>query len=235
MEKGPDEQIIDAIKRKRQIGPSLLVSRYYDPLMHAATEVYGIQEGVAEEYVFDAFRKAVRGIDSFSSKGTDSLRGWLTTILKHTIIDGQRKRKCDNEKLPSPLFNESDLEAFDDNGRLGGVPKEVARAWIQEFEGAPIREDDRKHLIYDVMDSFEAEERNDLWAYFAGLPHQEIADMREASLSGTQKRINRLVQEFFKRLGTKTETDWRTIYENYKKQNRQGPSGRNAQGQAEES
>lgn len=234
MEKGPDERILDAIKNKQQIGPSLLVSRYYDPLLRLATEAYGVEEMEANAYVFDAFRKAVRAIDSFHPQGPGSFRRWLATILKNTIIDGQRKRQRDNEKLPSPLFNESDLEAFDDDGRLGGVAKEVARAWIQEFDGVQILEDDRKQIIYDVMDSFEAEEQYDLWAYFKGLPHQDIADMRGASLSGTQKRINRLVQEFFKRLGAKLAIDWRGIYENYKKQNHQSLPGRNTQGEIED-
>jgi RNA polymerase sigma factor (sigma-70 family) len=235
MDKGPDDQILDAIKKKQQIGPSLLVSKYYDALMSAAIELYGIDESDAEECVAMTFHKAIKSITSFELKKPGALRNWLLVILKNTIIDVQRKSKRDFEKLPSSLFNESDLEAFDDDGRLSGVAKGVARVWIQEFDGIQLREDDRKEIIYNIMDSFGADEQADLWSYFKGLCHKEIADMRGASLLGTQKQINRLVQEFFKRIGEKIGIDWRTIYENYKKQNRQDPSGRDAQGQTEDS
>lgn len=235
MDKGPDERIIDALKNRQQIGPSLLVSRYYESLRRLAIEVYGVEDVDADAYVTEAFRRAIRAISSFRLQGPDSLRNWMATILKNIVLDEQRKTQRTDQKLPSSLFNESDLEAFDDEGRLGGVLKEVARAWIRDFEGVQIREDDRKQLIYDVMGSFEADEQNDLWAYFNGLPHKDIAEMRGATLTGTQKRVNRLVQEFFKRAGAKVGIAWRTIYENYKKQNRQGSSGRDAQGQAEDS
>lgn len=235
MDKGPDERIVDALKQKKQIGPSLLVSRYYEPLKKVASELYGVESWEAGSHVNKALRKAIQKIDSFNYGGPNSLRNWLATILKNTIIDEQRKGQRADEKLPSPLFSESDLEAFDEEGRLSGTAKAVARAWIREFEGVELREDDRKQLIYETMESFQAEEQHDLWSYFRDLSHQEIADMRKASLTATQKRVNRLVQDFFKKLGAKVGIDWRTLYENYKKQSRQGTSGRNAQGQAEDS
>ncbi len=235
MDKGPDERIIEAIKKKQQIGPSLLVSRYYDALVRLAIEAYGAEEMEAQDYVTEACRKAIRAMDSFHAFAPGSLWKWLATILKNIIIDKQRKAKRGEQRFSSPLFNELDLETFDDQGRLGGVPQEVARAWVREFEGVQIREDDRKQIIYDILNSFEDEEQNDLWDYFNGKLQKEIAEVRGATLTGTQKRINRLVQEFFKRVSLKVGIDWRTIYENYKKQNRQGHSRGNAEGQAEDS
>jgi RNA polymerase sigma factor (sigma-70 family) len=219
MEKGPDELIVEALKKKQQIGPSLLVSRYYNALVDAAMEAYGAEQMDAELYASETCRKAVKSIDSFQLRGPSSLWNWLTAILKNTIRDDKRRLQRQEEKVPSPLFNESDLEAFDDEGRLGGVAKEVARAWVVEFEGVQISDDDRKEIIYEVLDSFEPEEQHDIWSYFKGLSHPEIAEMRKATLAGTQKRVNRLVQEFFKRVGKKAGIDWSTIYENYKKQN----------------
>jgi len=220
MEKGPDELIVEALKKKQQIGPSLLVSRYYNPLVEAAIEAYAADPMDADSYASETCRKAVKSIDLFQLRGRNSLWNWLTIILRNTIRDDKRRLQRQEEKIPSPLFNEADLKAFDDDGRLGGVAKEVARAWVVEFEGVQITEDERKEIIYEVLDSFEAEEQYDIWAYFIGLSHPEIAEMRKATLAGTQKRVNRLVQEFFKRVGEKVGIDWRTIYENYKKQNR---------------
>lgn len=74
---------------------------------------------LAEEVVQETLLAAVKGLKTF--EGRSELRSWLTSILKHKIIDAQRSRA---RELPTEDLDliEDDEDAFGpDGGRLRPV------------------------------------------------------------------------------------------------------------------
>ncbi len=94
--------------------PSTWVDKYGDYLYSFA--LYRIQdESVAQDLVQDTLTAALTSKDNY--KGKASEKTWLTSILKHKILDVIRK------KYREPIFEDDHLESqslndqFDDSGK----------------------------------------------------------------------------------------------------------------------
>ena len=74
----------------RSIDPELWVDRYEDYL-YAFAQSWFVDRTTAEDIVQETFLSALNSIKNF--KGHSSERTWLTSILKHKILDHFRKRQ----------------------------------------------------------------------------------------------------------------------------------------------
>jgi len=105
------------------IDPELWVDRYGDYL-YAFAQSRLVERTTAEDIVQETFLSALSSMKNF--KGHSSERTWLTSILKHKILDHFRKRR--REKTPNDLRVTQDnlQQLFDDNGQWKQGPSKWA-------------------------------------------------------------------------------------------------------------
>ena len=112
------DAMLDALMRHRPY-----LTRYaYSKLRH---------KGAAEDVVQEALLAAVEGLSRF--KGESSPLTWLTGILKHKIVDWQRREERNPSRVTAPAWIETDedyLETpaglFDADGRWVNPPSSWA-------------------------------------------------------------------------------------------------------------
>ena len=91
---------------KTQIDPAVWVDEHGDYLFRYAI-VRLRDESVAEDAVQETLLSAIQAVDSYAGKSNE--RTWLTSILKHKIIDHFRKHSREVPLDPA----ETDLSEFD--------------------------------------------------------------------------------------------------------------------------
>lgn len=95
-------------------------------------------EAVAHDVVQETFLAALEKPDSFA--GTSSLKTWLTAILKHKVLDVQRRLYRD-PLLLNPNLDEEDLSDFDTLfDRTGHWGTEAPRRWQKPEQSLEDRE-----------------------------------------------------------------------------------------------
>jgi len=106
-------------QHSRAIDPELWVDRYGDYL-YAFAQSRLVDRTTAEDVVQETFLSALNSMKNF--KGRSSERTWLTSILKHKILDHFRKRQ--REKTPNDLGVPQDnlQQSFDDKGHWKKSP-----------------------------------------------------------------------------------------------------------------
>lgn len=97
----------------RAIDPELWVDRYGDYL-YAFAQLRLVDRTTAEDVVQETFLSALNSMKNF--RGHSSERTWLTSILKHKILDHFRKKQ--REKTPHDLGVPQDnvQQFFDEKG-----------------------------------------------------------------------------------------------------------------------
>ncbi len=211
--------LVKSLKKGREYAWSTLNNQYYDALMRYAMYTYGVEETIAKELVNDTIRSAWRKIKSFKYKDDKDFVSWLFAILKNKIMDNFRAATRENERMLLVSYDESSLEGNDGGIELITIAKEVEQRCIEIFTGENIGVDERVGIISLAMDAFTSEEQNDLWCYFWGMTHKEIAELRNTNVVASRKHVNRLVHRFFQEVGIIINSEWEPMYENYKKNN----------------
>ncbi|MCB0345002.1 MAG: sigma-70 family RNA polymerase sigma factor [Bdellovibrionales bacterium] len=114
-----------------QLNLELLVEQEGDYLYHFALARVRNQE-TAEELVQDTFLGAARSLDSF--RGQSSPRTWLTSILKHKILDYLRKKARNREVQFEDLGGDETNAFFDETGHWATGAVEWSRDPAFKFE-----------------------------------------------------------------------------------------------------
>ena len=97
----------------RAIDPELWVDRYGDYL-YAFAQSRLVDRTRAEDLVQETFLSALNSMKTF--KGRSSERTWLTSILKHKILDHFRKRRREKTLEDSGVPQDNLQQFFDDKG-----------------------------------------------------------------------------------------------------------------------
>lgn len=97
----------------RAIDPESWVDQYGDYL-YAFTLSRLVDRTTAEDLVQETFVSALHTMKKF--KGHSSERTWLTSILKHKILDHFRKKQRDQTTLDSASREDNVQQFFDETG-----------------------------------------------------------------------------------------------------------------------
>ena len=215
-----DLVIVNELKNNSNHGITLLIDKYYGKLKKYTLDNYFslIEIEDSEEIISDTFIDAFKSIHQFTIKNETSLQSWLIIILKNKLIDLYNKKKKRKENINLIYFDENDDcgDILDDIDK-GNI--EVTKDIISKFTSSGVKEDERNKIIYNIMNEFTREEQSDLWAYFNGIKHEESALYRKISLQAYKKRITRLAQIFFNKVGENLNKDGKIIYEKFKEIN----------------
>ena len=222
MEKKRDYEIVELCQKGEKVGFSYLVGKYWDYFINVTKYGFFISETIAPELVNDSFLKAIQNIDKFKFTDKNSLKRWLYTILKNTILDHLDKIKNEDEKLSFCYYNENDFENYDDplNNVNPQILKKIKELYIEDEENKENEKvEKRKKLIYDTIEELTDDEKLALLDYLNQVPHAEIARRRNSNEISTRKFINRLIKKFFEKIGQKLNLDGKKLYEKFKTQN----------------
>ena len=107
-----------------QLDPATWVDRYGDMLFRYA--MASVRDATtAEDLVQDTFLAAIKALDSFSHRSSEST--WLVGILRHKILDHFRRSSRTRELVADPLSDtENPASEFDDRGRWNRAIEEWA-------------------------------------------------------------------------------------------------------------
>ena len=101
--------------------PASWVDQYGDYLFQYAIVRVGDQS-IAEDLVQETFLAALRSKESFASRSSE--KTWLTSILKHKIMDYFRSKHREKADSIDPMDFSSIEHLFDENGQWNIRPKE---------------------------------------------------------------------------------------------------------------
>lgn len=209
-----DSKIVEELKKDSKEGTELLFNKYYPKLIEHGTINYkNIPNKDIEEIAADTIITAYQDIIKFKFENGMGFYSWIFTIFKNKFIDFYRK----NKKYKKSNFDESEDSEDSEFNDIISTNKEIEKISYDLFCKPEIKEDERKILIYETMDEFTTEEKEDLWAYFNKKPHNESAQYRNMNEPAYRKRISRLTEQFFLKIGQKLNKDGKIIHEEYKK------------------
>jgi len=212
-----DSKIVEELKKDSKEGTELLFNKYYPKLIERGTINYkNIPIEDIEEIADDTIITAYQDIRKFKFENGKGFKSWIFTIFKNKFIDFYRK----NKKFNTYNFDESEDSDESEFNDIISTNKEIEKISYDLFYKPEIKEDERKNIIYETFDEFTNEEKEDLWAYFNKKSHKDSALYRNMKEPAYRKRISRLTEQFFLKIGQKLNKDGKIIHEEYKKQNR---------------
>jgi len=117
-------------KDVQRLDPNLWVDRYGDYLYRFAL-ARALDRTVAEDVVQETFVSALHSMERF--KGRSSEKTWLTSILKHKILDHFR-RKYRDEKHHFEMAEDNIRQLFDEKGHWKEGPEKWKTSPKRLFE-----------------------------------------------------------------------------------------------------
>lgn len=216
MVKIEDIKIVEELRKDSKDGCELLFIKYHPKLIEHGKTFRNISNKDIEEIADDTIISAYQNISKFEFKNGKGFNAWIFKIFTSKILDFHKKKR-----LNTSNFDESeDSEESDLNGIISTNNK-VDKISYDLFFKPEIREDERKYIIYETFNEFTNEEKEDLWVYFINnMPHKDSALYRNMKEPAYRKRISRLIEQFFLKIGQKLNKDGKKIHEEFKKQNR---------------
>jgi len=216
MTKIEDIEIVEELKKDSKEGTELLFKEYYPRLINYGKKYYkNISDEDIEEIADDTIITAYQNISKFEFENGKGFNAWIFNIFKNKITDLYKKKK-----LTISHFDECEESDESDKNEILSTNKEIYKISYDLFFKSEIIEDERKNIIYETFNEFTSEEQEDLWAYFNNIPHKESALYRDMKEPAYRKRISRLTEQFFLKIGEKLNKDGKQIHEEFKKQNR---------------
>lgn len=118
-------------KPKHALDPARWVDLYGDYLYSYAL-LHVRDASVAEDLVQETFLSAFRSKDNFKARSSE--KTWLTSILKHKILDHFRKEKKENRETTNLDVSAVENDFFDNHGHWKIMPKNWTPEPYQSYE-----------------------------------------------------------------------------------------------------
>ena len=129
-----------------------IYSKYWDKMLRRVGYKYTKDKSTAEDYTQEGFMKVMKNLDKYDGSG--SLEGWITRVIRNTIID-----KIRSNKNKDVFNNETDWERMD----MTEEPEEELSHSSEEIKKAV---DQLSPQYKEVFTRY----------FFKNMTHKEIAD-----------------------------------------------------------
>jgi len=245
-----NKDLINELKKRPLTGNSLLVKKFYKPMVKTVSIRYKLDKLDAQDVVNESLFKVIRKINGYEYETESKFFNWLYTIVKNTTFDFLRKKKQERERLHTisrdsrfltenlqkdQYINEdvldSDIsyslenknEQYSESENVDNlVDKNTASEYLNSyFNSANSKTSKEMDQLIEILEEFSIDEQCFIIMRVDNISMKEIAKIRNSTVVATKQYISRLMKKFFVKVAEKLEiNNYKELYENFKKQDK---------------
>jgi len=242
-----NEDLINELKVRPHIGNTLLVKKFYEPMVSTVSKRYKLDRLDSEYAVNESLLKVINKINTYEYESESKFFNWMYTIIKNSVLDLLKKKKQQRQKLNTisrderlipieakknevideDVFN-SDIsysiekENTDKDNIDELIDKNTALEYFNSYsKSADGNTNEQMEDIIEILQEFTLEEQCCITMRADNISMKDIAKIRNSNVVATKQYVSRLMKKFFKKAAERLNiNNYKELYENFKDQDK---------------